>query len=529
MYNPETREVVKNTVETVEEVSLYPIRAIPERGLTKETCERFGVRVALDGKDGRTIQAIYYPYTRKGKVVGYKKKDLTVPKGDKYHFTAVGDVKIDCELFGQNIGATGGRKVFLTEGENDALAAYQILKQKYPSGEPTVLSIGMGTANAGQHIGNNLKYLENFQEIIIAFDQDSATEEERKKKIKKGKEAVADVAQLIPTIKVAEFSEKDINDALLAGKEDEVYWALVSKAKPYVPEEIKLGGDISLDYLLEPLKEGVKVECFPKLMQMIRGFREAELSVFLAPSGAGKTTVTKEIGYALVKEGKHVGHIFLEEDIKKSQQSYIALDNNILLPSLRQNPNILNREAAQKSFNELINNGRTIWLSHFGSIANKNLMDKMKYMAAMGAEYIILDHLSMVISGQETDNERRLIDSLLTELAAFVTMTKVHVIAVAHIKRKDFQPPRNKDTKEIEYPYWIPVNKEDARGSGAYEQLAFQVITIEPEIIDEAGTRGRIRLRVQKSREWGETGISDVVIMDRNTGRLVNAEDFTDF
>ena len=124
---------------------------------------------------------------------------------------------------------------------------------------------------------------------------------------------------------------------------------------------------------------------------------------------------------------------------------------------------------------------------------------------------------------------RNLIDKLLTDLAAFVTATKVHVIAVAHIKRKDFQPPKNKDTKEIEYPYWIPVSKEDARGSGSFEQLAFQVITIEPEIVDEAGTRGRIRLKVQKSREWGVTGIADCVIMDRNTGRLIDAENRISF
>jgi archaellum biogenesis ATPase FlaH len=522
-------KLIKNMLETVEDVNSYPILAIEERGLTEETCKRFGVRTALSEQDGKTPIAHYFPYTKKGKIVGYKKRDLTKPKSDKYHFTAVGEVKIDCELFGQSEAPTGGKKVFITEGCYDQLSAYQVLKAKYPSGEPAVVSIGLGTANAAAHIGNNLKFLDNFSETIIAFDMDSATEAEKKKGIKKGKEAVQDVAQLIPDIKVAEFSENDPSDMLMSGKADQLYWSLVSKAKQYVPEEISIGGDISLDSLLEPLKEGVYIDCFPKLMQMIRGFRQAELTVFLAPSGAGKTTVTKEIGYSLVKKGNKVGHIFLEEDIKKSQQSYIALDNNILLPELRKNPAILDKEKAGKSFKELIDNDKTIWLSHFGSITNKNLMDKMRYMAAAGAEYIILDHLSMVVSGQETDNERRLIDQLLTELAAFVTATKVHVIAVAHIKRKDFQPPRNKDTKEIEYPYWIPVNKEDARGSGAFEQLAFQVITIEPEIIDEAGTRGKIRMRVQKSREWGEQGITDIVIMDRNTGRLVNAEETISF
>jgi hypothetical protein len=522
MYNKADKVQVCMTKETVEEIQAYPIRAIPERGIAKETCEHFGVRVALSEKDGKTIEAIYFPYTKKGDVVGYKKKDLTKDKKDKFHFTHVGTVSADCEFFGQTAAPTGGKKSFCFEGEMDTLAAYQVLKAKYPSGTPATIGIG-GTSWAGKQVGANLKFLGNFQENVFAFDQDAATEEERKKGVKKGKEATQDVAMLLPSILVAEFSEKDANDMLMEGKEDELYWALVSKANQFVPEEIKLGGDISLDELLQPLEEGIYVDCFPKLMDMIKGFREAELTVFLAPTGAGKTTVTKELGYSLIKQGKKVGNIFLEEDVKKSQQSYIALDNNILLPEFRRDPSILSKEAAEKTYNEIIANGRTVWLSHFGSIANKNLMDKLHYMAAQGCEYIILDHLSMVISGQAAENERKLIDMLLTELAAFVTKTRVHVIAVAHIKRKDFQPKKNKEG-EIEYPYWIPVNKEDARGSGGFEQMAFQVITIEPEIIDEAGTRGRIRLRVQKSREWGEQGITDIVIMDRKTGRLVNAE-----
>ena len=52
-----------------------------------------------------------------------------------------------------------------------------------------------------------------------------------------------------------------------------------------------------------------------------------------------------------------------------------------------------------------------------------------------GCKYILLDHLSMVISGMETDNERKQLDIVMTELAAFCAANDVCVIAVSHINR----------------------------------------------------------------------------------------------
>lgn len=509
------------TRETVDEVLKYPVKALPDRGITKETCEHFGVRVALD-KD-KKIEAIYFPYKKKNKVTGYKKRDLTLPKEHKYHFTSVGSVGVNCELFGQNEGPNGGKKVFITEGEYDALASYQILKEKYPNGEPKVMSIGLGTTNAAQHIGNNLSALEGFHETILAFDMDEATEEESKRKppVKRGKEATEDVAQLIPNVKVAQLPANDPNQCLMEGLEDKLYWALVAQAKSFVPEEILRGCDVTLEDVLKPLKEGVYIDCFPKLMRKLHGLRRPEMTIVLAPTKSGKTTIVKEIGYGLVKSGGFVGHLFLEEPVEKTIQSYIALDNNKLLPEFRENTSIIPRAAAEKSYKELIDNGRTLYIKA-NKISPKSVLTTLRYMATMGAEYIILDHLSYVLSGDANHDERKAIDLLLTELASFKKEANIHLIVVAHIKRKDFHPKKNRDG-DIIYPYWIPVHKEDGRGSGAFEQLCDNLVVIEPEVINEGGERGRIRLKVGANREWDDTGIADITIMDRKIGRMVPA------
>ena len=76
--------------ETIKEVQNYPICAIPERGINLETAHHFEVRTAVSQEDGKTPIAYYFPYKKDGKVIGYKKKDLTVDKGSRYHFTAIG-------------------------------------------------------------------------------------------------------------------------------------------------------------------------------------------------------------------------------------------------------------------------------------------------------------------------------------------------------------------------------------------------------------------------------------------------------
>lgn len=516
---------MQNKRETVEEVKTYPIRAIPERGLTKETCEHFGFRVALNEQNGKDIEAIYSPIYKKGELVGYQKKDLTVPKDHKYHFTHIGSVTKDCDLFGMNVAPTGGKKSFTTEGYLDTAAAWQTLKERYPSGNPAVVGVA-STSWAKVQVGHNLDFYSKFSENIFAFDQDEATPEEKKKGVKKGKEALQDVALLIPDIKVAKFSENDPNKMLLDGKKDELYWALVSKAEKYKPEEIKFGGDISLEDIMTPLEEGLYIEALPLLMKKLHGLRKPELTILLAPTKSGKSTICREIGYGILKKGAFLGNLFLEEDMKKTTQAYLCLDNNTLLPAFREDPSIIPKGDLQKSYDEILNNGKAMFLEA-SKLDPETVLTNMRFMAAMGAEYIILDHLSYVFSGSKTDNERKDIDLLLHELAAFKKEANVHVIVVAHIKRKDFQPKKTKEG-DIIYPYWIPVNKEDGRGSGAFEQLCDNLITIEPEVVAE-GKRGRIRLKVEAAREWDDTGIADVLIMDRNTGRMVNAENTLSF
>ena len=64
-------------------------------------------------------------------------------------------------------------------------------------------------------------------------------------------------------------------------------------------------------------------------------------------------------------------------------------------------------------------------------------MNKLYYYAKSECvDYIMLDHLSLVISSSDgIQNERKDIDSLMTKLAAMVVETGVGLLQVVHLKR----------------------------------------------------------------------------------------------
>lgn len=232
--------------EKVEDVNTYPYKAIPERGIDQKTAEHFGIRTKISGKDGLTPEAHYFPYYLEGKLVGYKKRDLTIPKQQTGHFSVVGFQSVSCELFGYHAANKSSKqKIFITEGEYDAAILWQCLREKYKPKDGstrkpnfTVVSISNGTSNAVQNLAQktNYKILGKFEDVVVAFDADRATEAEKAKGIMKGKDAVAAVYSVIPQMKVVDIPEDmDPCDMYNKGLAEQLYWAAM-KPKEYVPD-----------------------------------------------------------------------------------------------------------------------------------------------------------------------------------------------------------------------------------------------------------------------------------------------------
>lgn len=529
--------------ETVAEVSQLKAFDIPERGIRKETLERFAVKVAVSQEDGKTPQAVYFPsYNQKGKVTGYTKQDLTKGKEERGHWSCIGSVTIGNKMFGQNVAEAQNRKrnnLVITEGQWDCLSVFQALVDnvkgtKYEGIEPLVVSIPMGTANAVESILHNESYVQSHDALTIFFDDDHCTPAELQKKIMKGHEAREAVANALVGSGISLFTVtpedgfKDASDFMQAGRSNDLAKLVQFGRRPYSSEKIVKAADLDLDFLLEPRPEGIYVNSFPKLMDKLHGFRLRELVLLTSPSGVGKSTVCSIFASAFMEAGEKLGMIYLEETNKETMQRLIAAKLKVNYLEFKNNPlQVTTKEKIQAAYDEIVNNDQLVMLGHFGSLPVSELMAKIKHMHLVeGCNFIILDHLSLVISGSAVKDERKELDMVMTELAAFCAANDVCIIAVSHINRsaaEQFKAPKLKDGEEPK-PYWVQVSKEMMRGSAALEQLSFVIIGLEPEINPDR-SRGRVRLTVLKNRPWSYLGVADTFKIDDESWEVLLCED----
>lgn len=531
--------------ETVEDVLSLPFLAVPDRGMCQEDAEYFEIRSAVSEADGKTITATYFPYYNKdGVLTGFKKRDWTVPKEDDYHFSVVGSIRISSQMFGQHKTRKGAKAIYIAEGEEEVVAVRRCildsLKGTKWEGQinPCVVGLSMGTANAQECVAHNEDFIRKGQEVVLCLNNDHATPKEALKGIKKGKEATEDIAAFLLLDNMSTVALppgiNDFREAYLKGHGKLMGKRLAFEREPYSPEKIVSGDNVSLEELIKPLAEGVKIDRFPKLMEKLHGFRHlptGELTLYAAFSGVGKSTVCREVAWEIIRQTDlKVGFIFLEETHTKTQQAMVALELGVPLNQFRRDPlacaTIEQIDEARKT---VLSNGRTFFLDHFGSMRTDKLMNQIKYLHHIcGCDHIILDHVSALVSGLESNNERKDIDILMTELASFVSANPCHIHAVSHLRRAEDHNANKKmkDGEEPE-PYWRELNIQWLRGSGGLEQLSFNILLVENEILP-SGERGRIRIRVGKNREWGELGVCDV-LKQKEDGRLHIAEDDYDF
>lgn len=522
--------------ETVKEVLTYPFVEAKDRGIRKEVCERFGVRAALSEKDGKTVEAYYFPsYNQKGQITGFMKQDITKGKEEDGHWLAVGSVSIQNKLFGQDVAESINRKrsnVIVTEGQWDTLSTFQALvdnvkNTKYEGMESQVVSIPLGTKNAVEAILHNESFTTSFDAATWFFDDDHCTPAEAKKGVMKGHEAREAVAGalidsgLSMMTVVAQDGFKDASDYMQAGKSTELAKLVQFGKKPFSTEKIVRASEISFETIIEPQPQGVIIDCFPKLMQKMNGFRTKELTLLLAPSNVGKSTVCSILARKFMDANHKIGMIFLEEGNKETFQRLIASDLKVNYLKFKRNPlSVATEEMIRASYEKIVNNDQLVLLDHFGSMPIDSLMAKVKHMVLVeGCKYILLDHVSAVISGNESDNERKDLDIVMTNLASFCAANEVHLVVVCHINRQDshqFLPQKGKESE----PFWVNVRKESARGSAALEQFSWNILALEPEIMPDF-SRGRVRIKVLKTRFGDSLGIADVFTLDPETWEVV--------
>ena len=133
-------------------------------------------------------------------------------------------------------------------------------------------------------------------------------------------------------------------------------------------------------------------------------------------------------------------------------------------------------------------------------------------VTACECKYIFLDHLSIVVSGMDSGDERRLIDNTMTMLRSLVEELDFALILVSHLKRPD-----GRGHEEGAF-----TSLAQLRGSAGIAQLSDLVIGLERNQQDEDAP-DVMTVRVLKNRWSGQTRISSSLEYSRETGTLTEA------
>lgn len=444
---------------------VFTYEYLPYRGINKETFEFYGSRTKINNL-GEPV-AIGFPYPNLSlKVRSIKEKS----------FKTQGDIS-KAGLFGRNKFGPGSHKyVTITEGELDALSAYQVLRSP-------VVSVRSSTS-AQSDCAIDRSWLNSFERIYLAFDADEP-----------GRAAADSVARLFDYNKVYNVRfdgvlHKDANDYVRAGEGDElrnIWW----NAKKYLPETIVSSFHEFDKILKETPKDGIPYP-FPTLNYMTYGIRTGESVLVTAQEGVGKTEIMHAIEHQLLTETNDaIGAIYLEEPKKRHLQALAGIQ--LRRPAHLPDSNLTDDEISRALQEVVRTDDRLHVYSHFGSDDPDTILDTIRFLvAARLCRYIILDHITMVVSGAGGENERRALDYLSTRLEMMVKELDFALIMVSHVNDDGL----TRGSRNISKIADIRID-------------AYRDLTSSDPIV-----RNTTRLMVSKNRFCGRTGPAGELLFD---------------
>ena len=485
----------------LKEVAKLSSTSIDSRCITQETASRFGVKTEYNEGTGLPSK-YYFPYYKGSEIVGYK-----VRLADKKEFYSVGTTA-GADLFGQQLVGEGGKLVIITEGEFDALAASQMLRD----GGKNYKVLSLPTGAKVQPLRDNLEYLETFETVMLNLDND-----------KVGVECTEKAVDLFTPgmVKVMTLPVKDANEMIMSGRKSIEYLRAIQAAQTYRPDGIVQLAD-TWDLMFDSNSQESIPYPWSGLNDKLYGMRKREIITLTSGSGMGKSAVTRELTHHLLKNTEdNIGVLALEESVQRTAWGIVSIEANLPL-SIREERFGVSKDVIRKAFDATIGTGRIFTLDHFGSTSEDTLLSRVRYMIkSLDCKWIVLDHLSIVVSSLAEGDERKTIDSIMTKLRQLVEETDSGLILVSHLRRAQGDKGHEQG---------IEVSLTHLRGSQSIGQLSDCVIALErDQQADDEKLANLTRVRVLKNRYAGITGLATSLFYNRDTGRLGEVTDVNEF
>lgn len=319
---PDPDEVKVKTPEEIQEelndISSCPVFDLDHRGIEPEYWAAARVRLLFSEYDGTTPVALAHGYTRAGKLVRWKIKLL-----NKKVMWSVGDTQENDPYNWEAAKAVGGKTLYITEGEEDALALRQILRilnrgTAYEELDFAVISLSDGSDSVHKCLSRVAEEIrQRWESVVIVFDQDEP-----------GRKAAREATRLLPGAMVAQLPANDANDCLRRGMLKQTRDSVIFRAARPLPTAL-VNKDLLMLEMDDELTEGASTP-WPTMTKSSFGQRRGEVWTLGGTEGGGKTTIARQMGeHNIIENDWAIFTAFMEESPQQSLRRFAALHDNL--------------------------------------------------------------------------------------------------------------------------------------------------------------------------------------------------------
>lgn len=373
------------------------------RSISSDTMKFYGVQTYVDA-EGEAVKQVYV-YPNGGRKV------RVLPK----NFYAQG-LSAD-QLFGMDkFNAGSAKAVTITEGELDALSAFQMLGSKYPV-------VSLPSATPSNKLFERCKdWIDSFEKIYLSFDSDGKSDGVAQK-----------LANMFPNrvYLVPHDKYKDANEFLQAGERDaykNAWW----NAKKYIPENIFNTTEQFLSIIHDEDDSSYVSTGIQALDDVILGLMRGHFTVFQAPEGIGKTEFMRYLEYSLLQKQQCTIAICHMEEVKK--RSLLGLASYVLDKNVTRKDLIDNQTEVDEAITLLTQDERLYQFSLGVDEDPLEILERIRFLSqACDVQYIFFEPIQdLAYSRQGDESVEQFLSQLSTKLARLAAELNVGIITIAH-------------------------------------------------------------------------------------------------
>lgn len=395
------------------------------RGVDLDVEKFYGVKTGVDSK-GTPVTRVY-PYPHKPKL-------RILPKDFSKNFGFTTD-----HLFGMDKFNAGSSKCLtITEGEEDALAAYQLLGKKWP-----VVSLP-GASTVKQVLQNKeaYNYIKAFSSIILATDNDEA-----------GDKSAEVLQRAFPgrCYRVNMTKYKDASEYLQNNAGSDFLYAWINRQK-YVPDNV-FNTSAQFEAIIKDGKGSMYIPTGIKdLDAKLLGLMQGHFTVLTAPEGIGKTELMRYFESNLIQNHPTIpfASMHLEESKKRSllgHASYI-LNKDV---TLQDTEVVINSDGDEeivylKSYKGTPEDEVLEAIRSFTDRENfyqftlsvdddpMSILEQVRYFAEVcECRYVFFEPIQDLAYSRQSDSSiEAFLSELSTKLALLATELNVGIVSIAH-------------------------------------------------------------------------------------------------